>query len=57
LKDLEGVVAEIGKNEKFTFILEKSQLLYSDQAIDITTKVIELYNGRSSGAAKAVKGK
>ena len=37
LKDLMGVIAEIGRNEKFTFILEKSQLLYSDQAIDIIT--------------------
>jgi len=61
LKDLEGVVGEVGKNEKFTFILEKSQLLYSDQAIDITNKVIEVYNSRSGGAAgapaKATKGK
>ncbi|HEY2989779.1 MAG TPA: OmpH family outer membrane protein [Candidatus Binatia bacterium] len=57
LKDLEGVVTEIGKNEKFTFILERSQLLYSDQAIDITAKVIELYNSRTAGAAKAAKGK
>jgi outer membrane protein len=57
LKDLEVIVTEIGKNEKFTFILERSQLLYSDQAIDITPKVIELYNSRSSGAAKAAKGK
>jgi outer membrane protein len=55
LKDLEKVVVEIGKNEKFTLILERSQLLYSDQAIDITSKVIELYNSRNSG--KAVKGK
>lgn len=57
LKELETVVAEIGKNEKFTLILERSQLLYSDQAVDITNKVIELYNNRSPGAAKAVKGK
>ena len=60
LKDLMGVIAEIGKNEKFTFILEKSQLLYSDQAIDITNKVIELYNSRTGGGtAKAppAKGK
>lgn len=54
LKDLMGVIAEIGRNEKFTFILEKSQLLYSDQAIDITNKVIEVYNSRTGGGtAKA----
>ena len=57
LKDLEKVVTEIGKNEKFTLIMERSQLLYSDPGIDITSKVIELYNSRSSGTGKAVKGK
>jgi outer membrane protein len=44
LKELQQVVVEIGKAEKFTMILERSQLLYSDQAIDITGKVIEAYN-------------
>lgn len=54
LKDLMGIITEIGKNEKFTFILEKNQLLYSDQAIDITNKVIDQYNSRTgTGAAKA----
>lgn len=53
LKDLMGVITEVGRNEKFTFILEKSQLLYSDQAIDITNKVIEIYNSRGGGTAKA----
>ena len=54
LKDLEKVVIEIGKNEKFTLIFERSQLLYSDQAIDITSKVVDLYN---RAPARAVKGK
>ena len=53
LKDLMGVITEVGKNEKFTLILEKGQLLYSDQAVDITGKVIDLYNSRSGGTAKA----
>jgi outer membrane protein len=57
LKELEGVISELGKAEKFTLILERSQLLYSDQAIDVTNKVIDLYNARPGGAAKAVKGK
>lgn len=57
LKELETIVNEVGKNEKFTLILERSQLLYSDQAVDITTKVVELYNSRSAAPAKAVKGK
>lgn len=46
LKELEQVVNEVGKAEKFTLILERSQILYSDQATDITTKVIEAYNSR-----------
>lgn len=47
LKELEQVVTEVGKSEKFTLILERSQILYSDQAVDITNKVIEVYNNRT----------
>jgi outer membrane protein len=47
LKELEGVVNDLGKAEKFTVILERSQILYSDQGTDITTKVIEAYNSRT----------
>ena len=47
LKELEGVVNDIGKAEKFTVILERSQILYSDQGTDITTRVIEAYNSRT----------
>jgi len=47
LKELEGVVNDLGKSEKFTVILERSQILYSDQGTDITTKVIEAYNSRT----------
>lgn len=46
LKELEAIVNEVGKTEKFTLILERSQILYSDQGIDITNKVIEVYNNR-----------
>jgi len=46
LKELEGVVSDLGKSEKFTVILERSQILYSDQGTDITNKVIEAYNSR-----------
>ncbi len=55
LQDLQKIVVEIGKKEKFTLILERSQVLYSDQGVDITPKVIELYNGRGPG--KATTGK
>jgi outer membrane protein len=47
LKELQQIVAEIGKTEKFTLILERSQILYNDQGIDITNKVIETFNGRT----------
>ena len=46
LKELEQVVTEVGKADKFTLILERSQILYSDQGVDITNKVIEVYNNR-----------
>lgn len=47
LKELEKIVNEIGKSDKFTLILERNQILYSDQGIDVTNKVIELYNSRN----------
>jgi len=47
LKELEKIVNEVGKADKFTLILERSQILYSDQGIDITSKVIESYNSRA----------
>ncbi|HEV8341050.1 MAG TPA: OmpH family outer membrane protein [Candidatus Binatia bacterium] len=55
LRELEKIVAEIGKNEKFTLILERSQVLYIDQGIDITNKVIEVYNSRSPGKVTKAK--
>ena len=47
LKELEKIINEVGKAEKFTLILERTQILYSDQAIDITNKVIEVFNSRT----------
>jgi outer membrane protein len=47
LKELEKIVNEIGKSEKFTLILERNQILYSDQGIDVTNKVIEVFNSRN----------
>ena len=46
LKELQQIVIDIGKAEKFTLIFERSQILYNDQGIDITNKVIETFNGR-----------
>ena len=47
LKELEKIVNEIGKSDKFTLILERNQILYSDQGIDVTNKVIEVFNNRN----------
>ncbi|MBI2359345.1 MAG: OmpH family outer membrane protein [Deltaproteobacteria bacterium] len=53
INDLREIVHEIGKKESFTFILSHSQALYNGTAIDITDRVIELYNQRRSKAPKA----
>jgi len=55
IKELQKTVAEVGRSEKLTLILERSQVIYSDQGLDITDKVIEIYNKRYS--EKAAKGK
>jgi outer membrane protein len=47
LKDLEGIVSEVGKADKFTLILDRSQILFADQGIDITNRVIETFNSRA----------
>jgi outer membrane protein len=47
LKEIQQIVTEIGKAEKFTLIFERSQILYNDQAIEITNKVIEAVNSRA----------
>ncbi len=44
LKGLEKVVTEVGKKGKFTLILERSQVLYTDQGVDITDTVISRYD-------------
>ena len=46
LKDLQKIIGELGKTGKFTMILERSQLLYTDKGTDITDEVIKLYNER-----------
>jgi outer membrane protein len=53
LDGIREVAFEIGKNEAFTLILGQSQTLYNGKAIDITDKVIEMYNRRHSKAPTA----
>jgi outer membrane protein len=49
LKELEEVVRNLGEKEKYTLILEKSQagILFASSAIDITGKVITLFNEKA----------
>ena len=56
-RDIVKVVSEMGKGEKFSVIFERSQVPYSDDAIDVTKKVIELYNSRAPAPGKVTKGK
>ena len=56
-KDIVKIVNEVGKAEKFSLILERSQVPYSDDAIDVTKKVIDLYNSRAPAPGKVTKGK
>jgi len=46
LKDIEEIIMNIGEKEKYTMILEKNQagILFANPAVDITNKVINLYN-------------
>ena len=53
LKEISNVVSEIGKKEKFTLILTRSQMLYVDQGVDITQKVVDIYD-RKFGAGVAI---
>jgi len=54
LKQIANVVSEVGENEKFTLILTRSQMLYVDQGVDITQKVVDLYDRKvGAGVAKS----
>lgn len=47
LKDLRKVISEHGKKKDLMLILERPQVLYRDESIDITDGVIELWNART----------
>lgn len=54
LKEIANVVTEVGKAEKFTLILTLNQMLYADKGVDITKKVVDLYNRKvGAGVVKA----
>jgi outer membrane protein len=49
LKGLAATVKKLGEEEKFTFILEKNEaiLLYASKAVDLTDRVIQIFNSSS----------
>ena len=46
LKEIDGIVAEFAKKEKYTFIFNSRFLIYGDQSIDLTDKIIEILNNK-----------
>jgi outer membrane protein len=44
LKAIGDIVLQYSQNEKYTLILEKSSLVSYDNAVDITDKIIQLYD-------------
>jgi outer membrane protein len=46
LQEVSDVVKEFMKKEKYTLILEKKSVVSSDEAIDITDKIIRLYDAK-----------
>lgn len=46
-RELSDLVKSMGEKEGFTIILDKDVLIYASDSIDITAKVIELYNAQA----------
>ena len=44
LRDIREIVMEYSKKEKYTIILEKRSVVASDEAVDITDRIIRLYD-------------
>lgn len=46
LKEVRDVIIDYRKKKKYTLILEKNTVITSDDSIDITDQIIELYDSR-----------
>jgi outer membrane protein len=46
LQEVSAVIKEFMKKEKYTLILEKKSVVSSDEAIDITEKILRLYDAK-----------
>jgi len=51
-KDVLGLVKEIGKKEGYLLIIEKAGVLYYPNAINLTDKLIQIYNKREADKKK-----
>lgn len=51
IQNLRQIVGEIGKQEKFTLVVEKSQdaVVYAESQDDLTDRVISIYNKKFTG--------
>ena len=49
LSDIIELVRTVGEEEKFSLIMERQNAIFTSSAIDITDKVIKLYNGKGKG--------
>jgi outer membrane protein len=51
LEDLVALIKKYGKENKYTIIFEKSEtvLLYATESIDLTDKILSLYDSQSAG--------
>ncbi len=55
INEIRKVVLEFGKKENFTIIFERGEVLYYNEAINLTKTVIDLYD--RSSTRKVTKGK
>ncbi len=46
-KEVFEIVEDIGKKEGYTMIIEKTAVLYAPESVDITDKLIQMYNAKS----------
>lgn len=52
-KDVLSIVKEVGKKEGYLLIIEKAGVLYYPNTIDLTDKLIRLYNKKEAGKKKS----
>jgi outer membrane protein len=56
-KRIVQIVGEVSEREGFSFVIDKSVLLYAPAALDVTNEVVRRYNDRFKGEGKAAPAK